>query len=308
MSHIFDALRELEDERKIFDRRVASDAVELLEFAERSTAMESESSLPIQDCEGYLTPAAPEPRLRIVGVPLEVGGWSPASVPAHVPDPSEPSTPLPAGPALSDPAEESPLRIREVVTASIQNESIRARPAEESPLEVRQEVSATTGQERIQASPAKMPAFKLPARLQRTVAVLRAALPIVQRILPLLDGQIGTTVSNLLAPYHPAHPAPAPPPVDLSPIEDTLAEFRTQHHELREQVVEQNASLRRIDNQLEMVGEATGRNTRELQELIEELKGVSNKINIVALVALALLAISVATNLVLYLHILEVLP
>jgi hypothetical protein len=155
----------------------------------------------------------------------------------------------------------------------------------------------------------ELPVIKLPARLQRTVAVLRVALPFVQRILPLLDGHIGTTVSNFLAPYQPTPPAPAlPPPVDLTPIEDTLAEFRTQHHELHDQVVEQNASLGRIDNQLEMVREATGRNTRELQELIEELKGVSNKINFVALVALGLLAVSVATDLVLYLRILKVLP
>src|SRR5208282_3291764 len=46
--------------------------------------------------------------------------------------------------------------------------------------------------------------------LQRAVRALRMALPYVQRILPLLDGNIATAVSNVLSPQQPSHP-PAPP-------------------------------------------------------------------------------------------------
>jgi hypothetical protein len=142
--------------------------------------------------------------------------------------------------------------------------------------------------------------------LQRAVSALRAALPFVQRILPLLDGNVGTAVSNILTP-HP-HTPPSSPPVNLEPIEDGLAELQTQHLDLRNQIAEQNTSLKRVEDQLELVREATDRNTLEQQELLEDLKGVGNKVNRFALIALALLAVSILLNLVLYLHIQRVLP
>jgi hypothetical protein len=156
------------------------------------------------------------------------------------------------------------------------------------------------------ASAAANGPIDVPSGIQRAVAALRAALPFVQRILPLLDGNIGTAVSNILAPHH--HAPPPPPPVNLAPIEQGLADLENQHRELRDQVVEQNSSLKRVEDQLEMVREATDRNTLEQQELMEDLKVVGNKVNVFALVALGLLAVSVILNIVLYLHIVHVLP
>jgi len=150
------------------------------------------------------------------------------------------------------------------------------------------------------------PPLELPSSLQRAVSALRAALPFVQKILPLLDGNFGTAVSNILTP-HP-HPPPPAPPVNLAPIEDGLAELQTQHRDLRNQVVEQNTSLKRVEDQLELVREATDRNTLEQQELLEDLKVVGSKVNWFALVALALLLVSVLLNVILYLHIQRVLP
>jgi hypothetical protein len=81
-----------------------------------------------------------------------------------------------------------------------------------------------------------------------------------------------------------------------------------QHLDLRNQIAEQNTSLKRVEDQLELVREATDRNTLEQQELLEDLRGVGNKVNRFALIALALLAVSILLNLVLYLHIQRVLP
>ena len=68
-------------------------------------------------------------------------------------------------------------------------------------------------------APAEEPSFSL----QRIMSALRSALPLVQRILPLLDGNIASAVGNLVAPHpHPQASAPAPK-VDLAPIEDGLA-------------------------------------------------------------------------------------
>jgi hypothetical protein len=133
---------------------------------------------------------------------------------------------------------------------------------------------------------------------------MRSALPFVHKLLPLLDGNFGTAVSNVLAP----HPQPPPPPVNLEPLEDGLAALQTQHRDLRNQIVEQNTSLKRVEDQLEMVREATDRNTLEQQELLEDLKTVGKKITTFAIFALALLAISIAVNVILYLHIRRVLP
>jgi hypothetical protein len=145
-----------------------------------------------------------------------------------------------------------------------------------------------------------------PSAIARALGTLRSALPFVQKILPLLDGNFATAIANVLTP-HP-HAPPPPPPVNLAPIEDGLMELQTQHKELRDQVAEQNSSLKRVEDQLEMVREATDRNTLEQQELLEDLKGVGKKVNIFALIALGLLAVSLLINIVLYLHIVKVLP
>jgi hypothetical protein len=150
-----------------------------------------------------------------------------------------------------------------------------------------------------------------PSGFQRAIDVVRLALPLVQKILPLLDGNIGTAVSNFLTPPphpQPKEPPPPPPKVDLAPLNEGLAELRTQHRQLRDQLTEQNGTLKRVEDQLEMVREATDRNTLEQQELLEDLKHFSNKVKIGAFIAIGLLTVGVVLNLVLYLHMQRVLP
>lgn len=187
-----------------------------------------------------------------------------------------------------------------------------------SPLQMgvsrRAQLSAEQGNVRrlAQAQPlgralgAGAPADEPSSNLQRAVSALCSALPFVQRILPLLDGNIAAAVGTLLAP-RPQASAPAPK-VDLVPIEDGLNELQTQHRELRDQVMEQNTSLKRVEDQLEMVREATDRNTLEQQELLEDLKTFGNKVKMVVIIALGLVAIGFILNLILYLHIQRVLP
>ena len=144
--------------------------------------------------------------------------------------------------------------------------------------------------------------------LQRAMNLVRSALPVVQRLLPLLDGNFATAIAGLVAPRPHAQPAPPAPKIDLVPLEEGLVELQTQHRSLREQVIEQNASLKRVEDQLEMVREATDRNTLEQQELLEDLKSFSNKVKVVTVVVLGLLAVSIAVNLFLFAHLQRVLP
>jgi hypothetical protein len=138
--------------------------------------------------------------------------------------------------------------------------------------------------------------------VRRAVNILRSVLPLAQRLLPLLDGNIGTTVSNFIAP-RPQPKAPQPSgEVDLAPIEDSLARLRSQQRSLRLQVTEQSASLKRVEDQLEKVREATNRNTQEQQELLEDLKSFGKKVKIVVIFALVLAAAGFGITLVLFLR------
>jgi len=145
---------------------------------------------------------------------------------------------------------------------------------------------------------------------QRTTSALRTVLPHLLRLLPLLDGNVGSAVSNLLNPPQPS-PPPAPPvnlaPI-LIPIQEGLTELQTEHRDLQAQVLEQNALLIRVEGRLERVEEAAGRNTLAQQELLKELKAAGRKVNVFALVALGLLAFSIVLNAILFLVLRRVLP
>jgi hypothetical protein len=147
-----------------------------------------------------------------------------------------------------------------------------------------------------------------PSTLQRAAGVLRHAIPFAQKLLPLLDGNIAGALSGILSPSA-APAASAPPPrIDLTPINQNIAELQSLHKELSVQIVEQNNSLKRVEDRLELVREATDRNTLEQQELHEKLRSTGSKVNVVATIAIGLLLISLLMNVLLYLHVQRVLP
>lgn len=141
--------------------------------------------------------------------------------------------------------------------------------------------------------------------MNRAMGALKQAMPFVQKLFPLIDGNFAAAVASLLT----ARPhTPPPPSVDLLPVQNQVSDLQMQQVDLRNQVVEQNASIKRVEDQLEMVREATDRNTLEQQELIEDLKSVGNKVNLLAWLLFLMLLISVLLNLALFLHINRVFP
>jgi hypothetical protein len=140
--------------------------------------------------------------------------------------------------------------------------------------------------------------------LQRAMGLLKHAAPFVARLLPLLEGNVTGALANLMSP-RPHAPAA---PVDLTPVHNQLSEMQLQHNDLRVWVQDQNTSLKRVEDQLELVREATDRNTLEQQELIEDLKAVGHKVSLIAVGLSILLVLSVVMNLVLYMYIKRVLP
>jgi len=93
-------------------------------------------------------------------------------------------------------------------------------------------------------------------------------------------------------------PAHQPPPVqvNLEPVERGLAEVRNSNRELRIQVQEQGTSLKRVEDQLERVREATDRNTLEQQELVEDLRSVGNRISTFVIIGIVLLLVVLGVN------------
>ncbi len=132
--------------------------------------------------------------------------------------------------------------------------------------------------------------------LQRAVSAIRSALPLVQRLLPLLEGNFANVLGALMAPQPGSHPSPQQVKVDMEPVERGLAEVRTSHRELKTQIQEQGTSLKRVEDQLERVREATDRNTLEQQELVEDLRAVGSRISTLAIVGVVLLLVSLGLN------------
>jgi len=141
----------------------------------------------------------------------------------------------------------------------------------------------------------------MPTGVQRTLNAIRAALPWVQRFCPSSTGisarpspiSSRRTITRRL-PRRRRRTWRALKKAGGDSERDT--DLQTQQKELRGAIQEQNASLKRVEDQLEMVREATDRNTLEQQELMEDLKVVGNKVNMFAAVALGLLGLSVLLN------------
>jgi hypothetical protein len=135
--------------------------------------------------------------------------------------------------------------------------------------------------------------------LQRIVSALRAALPVVQKLLPLLDGNFANSLGALMIqpPQQPQHPPqPTEVHVDLEPVERGLAELRASNRDLRGQVQEQTVSLKRVEDQLDRVREATDRNTLEQQELVEDLRAVGSRISTLTWFGVVLLLVLLGLN------------
>ncbi len=140
--------------------------------------------------------------------------------------------------------------------------------------------------------------------LEKTVGVLRTILPLAQKVLPLIDGQIGTVVSNLIGPQT----APRQVAQTLLPLQEGLAQLEKQHVELRAQVAGQNAALKQIDEQIETVRSLTEETAKEQRNMAENVEKMRRRVNTVAIVGLVLLGAVVALNVVLYVHIRQVVP
>jgi hypothetical protein len=136
-----------------------------------------------------------------------------------------------------------------------------------------------------------------PSGFARALGAIRMVLPVVQKILPLLEGNVAAAAANVLL------SRPLGPTVNLAPLENALDKMQAEHGELRSQIEGQNTGLKRVADQLEMVKDATERNTLEQKELVEDLHRFRGRVYAIAWIGLSLLAVSIAVNVVLFLRV-----
>lgn len=134
--------------------------------------------------------------------------------------------------------------------------------------------------------------------LQRTATAIRAMVPLMQRLLPLLDGNVASAVANLLAPRMMGAAA-----VDLSPLETALMRVRGDLAVMQDKNAQQETALKRIDNQLETLKEAMERASLEQRDAAEELSRTRRSVRMFALIGVVLLVISIGLNAAVFLYV-----
>ncbi len=142
-----------------------------------------------------------------------------------------------------------------------------------------------------------------PSGFQRAMDAARVVMPLVQKLLPLLEGNVASAVSNVLAPRSQTSHA-----ANLEPIESALVKMHLEQRAMHNKLEEQNSSLQRVADQLGQVKEATDRNTLEQQELMDDLHRMRRKFMIYAWVGLCLLVAAIAANVFVFLRIQRILP
>ncbi len=143
------------------------------------------------------------------------------------------------------------------------------------------------------ANPARVAKAEPRSSLQRVVGLVRAVAPVVQKVLPLLDGNVALAAANLLT------GRPEAPRVDLEPIENAVMKMRKEHLELRMGLADQSAALKRIADQVGTVRDSTERNALEAKELAREIHRLRARVSTFAWLGLGLLAVSLLVNIVL---------
>jgi hypothetical protein len=110
-----------------------------------------------------------------------------------------------------------------------------------------------------------------PTAFERAVGVARVVLPIMGKLLPLLEGNVVTAASNLMSNR-------GSQSVDLEPLQAAIGEL---HHEQRTQqlsLAEQKNALQRIEDEVVTLKEAVDRNSQDQNELAETVLNLRRRL------------------------------
>lgn len=113
------------------------------------------------------------------------------------------------------------------------------------------------------------PPLHKPTRFQQAVGVAKAVLPLVGKMLPLLEGNVVGAASNLLA--------PRPVEVDLKPVEEAIARLQADQRAVTFHTTEQKRALRRLQDEFDALQELVQKNAEQQAELAEHVLKLSKR-------------------------------
>jgi len=151
-------------------------------------------------------------------------------------------------------------------------------PHQEHALEV--PVSQTKVPARPQPRQEKVSAFA------RVAGAARIVLPVVQKMLPLLEGNVASAAANLLT--------PTPRPVDLEPVKSAIGKLQAEQRTLRGQLSDQRESLISMEQELSTIREGLDRNAAQLRELAEDQLNLRRRLTRLMWMVFILLTLSIA--------------
>lgn len=132
---------------------------------------------------------------------------------------------------------------------------------------------------RTQPRPEKASAFA------RAIGAARVVLPVVQKMLPLLEGNVASAAANLLT--------PTARPVDLEPVKSAIGRLQADQRTLRGQLSDQRESLIGMEQELSTIREGLDRNTAQLRELAEDQLNLRRRLTRLTWMIFILLALSI---------------
>jgi hypothetical protein len=136
-----------------------------------------------------------------------------------------------------------------------------------------------------------------PSGLHRTASAIRTVVPLIQKLLPLLDGNVASAAANLLAPRLLSQPV-----VDLSSLETSLMKLRGDLAVIQDRHAQQDVAFKRIDDQMETMKDTVERTAFEQREMAEQVNKIRRNVFVFALLGALLLAVSIGLNAALFFY------
>ena len=108
-----------------------------------------------------------------------------------------------------------------------------------------------------------------PSKFERAISVARTVLPIMGKMLPLLEGNFVSAASNLFA--NPPHQ------VDLKPLEESISRLQADQRALAFHSTEHKRALQRLEDDFVVLQETVQKNAADQAELIEHVAKLAKR-------------------------------
>jgi hypothetical protein len=125
-----------------------------------------------------------------------------------------------------------------------------------------------------------------PTAFERAISVAKTVLPYVGKMLPLLEGNVVSAATNLLA-NRPMQE------VDLKPLEDSIARLQADHRALTFHTTEQKRAIQRLEDEFATVRESVEKNAADQAELLEHVAKLAKRTSSFMRLVIVLLIVSI---------------